>query len=96
MDQARSCSGCWGQLQQNPWPHLKTSSPVFKGAPQSTTKIEIFSFKGILFYLVCTLFLKAFSEFVTILLLFDVLVFWLRGMWDLSSPTRDQNLDPLD
>ena len=32
---------------------------------------------------------KVFIEFVTILLLFYVLVFWSRGMWDLSSPTRD-------
>ena len=32
-----------------------------------------------------------FIEFVTILLLFFyVLVFWPRGMWDLSSPTRDR------
>ena len=34
--------------------------------------------------------LKVFTEFVTILLLFYVLVFWLRGMWDLSSLTRDR------
>ena len=33
---------------------------------------------------------KDFIEFVTILLLFYVLVFWPRGMWDLSSPTRDR------
>ena len=32
---------------------------------------------------------KVFIEFVTILLLFYVLVFWPRGTWDLSSPTRD-------
>ena len=32
---------------------------------------------------------KVFIEFVTILLLFYVLSFWLWGMWDLSSPTRD-------
>ena len=32
--------------------------------------------------------LKIFIEFVTILLLFYVLVFWPRGMWDLPSPTR--------
>ena len=32
--------------------------------------------------------LKVFSEFVTILLLFYVLVFWLRGMWDLNSGPR--------
>ena len=28
--------------------------------------------------------------FITILLLFYVLVFWPQGMWNLSSPTRDQ------
>ena len=33
---------------------------------------------------------KVFIEFVTILLLFYVLVFWPQGMWDLSSPTRDR------
>ena len=38
--------------------------------------------------LMCTIF-KVFTEFVTILLLFYVLVFWPQGMWDLSSPTRD-------
>ena len=30
-------------------------------------------------------FFKVFIEFVTKLLLFYVLVFWSRGMWDLSS-----------
>ena len=33
--------------------------------------------------------LKDFIEFITILLLFHVLVFWPRGKWDLSSPARD-------
>ena len=37
---------------------------------------------------------KVFIESVTILLLFYVLVFWLQGMWDLSSPTRDQTHTP--
>ena len=38
---------------------------------------------------------KVFIEFVTILLLFYVLFFfWFRGMWDLSSPTRDQTQTP--
>ena len=32
---------------------------------------------------------KAFIEFVTGLLLFYVLFFWLQGMWDLSPPTGD-------
>ena len=38
--------------------------------------------------------LKVFIEFVTILLLFYVLVFWLRGIWDLSSPMRDRTRTP--
>ena len=33
--------------------------------------------------------LKVFIEFVTILFLFYVLIFWTWAMWDLSSPTRD-------
>ena len=33
---------------------------------------------------------KVFLEFVTILLLFYTSVFWLQGMWDLRSPTRDR------
>ena len=37
---------------------------------------------------------KVFIEFVTILLLFSVLVFWPRGMWDLSSLTRDRTHSP--
>ena len=45
------------------------------------------------FFLMWTIF-KVFIEFVTILLLFCVLVFWLGGMWDLSSPTRDQTIPP--
>ena len=36
-----------------------------------------------------------FIEFVTILLLLlYVLVFWLRGMWDLNSPTQDGTRTP--
>ena len=32
---------------------------------------------------------KVFIEFVTVLFLFYVLIFWTWAMWDLSSPTRD-------
>ena len=32
---------------------------------------------------------KVFLEFVTVLLLFHVLDFWLRGLWDLSLFMRD-------
>ena len=41
-------------------------------------------------FLLWTIFFNIFIGFVTILLLFYVLVFWREGMWDLSSPTRDQ------
>ena len=34
--------------------------------------------------------LKIFIEFVTVLLLFYVLVLWPQGMWDLNSLTRDR------
>ena len=37
---------------------------------------------------------KVFIKFVTVLLLFYVLVFWPRGMWDLSSMTRSQTCTP--
>ena len=42
----------------------------------------------IFFFLMWTIF-KVFIELVILLLLFYALVFWLRGTWDLSSPTRD-------
>ena len=34
---------------------------------------------------------EVFIEFVTILFLFHILVFWLTDMWDLSSGTRDRS-----
>ena len=34
---------------------------------------------------------EVFIEFVMILLLFHILVFWLTDMWDLSSGTRDRS-----
>ena len=51
-------------------------------------------------YLLCfVLFLmwaifKDFLEFDTILLPLYVLVFWLRGRWDLGYPTTDQSHTP--
>ena len=39
-------------------------------------------------------FFLIFIEFVTVLLLFYVSVFWLGGMWDLSCPTRAQTPQP--
>ena len=37
---------------------------------------------------------KLFVEFVTILLLFHVLVFWPQGMWDSQLLDQGSNLDP--
>ena len=45
------------------------------------------------FFLMWTIF-KVFIEFATMLLLFYILVLWLWGMWDLSSPTRDRTRTP--
>ena len=52
----------------------------------------LFVFKD--FFFKWTSFLKAFIEFVTILLLFYALVFSPWGLWGLSSLTRDWNHDP--
>ena len=48
---------------------------------------------ALFFFLMWTVF-KVLTEFVTILLLSYVLVFWQQDMWDLSSPTRDRTLTP--
>ena len=48
---------------------------------------------NIFFFLMWTIF-KVFIVFVTILLLLYVLVFLPPGMWDLSTPTRDQTWTP--
>ena len=54
------------------------------------SKLILLLFKVFFFFNVT--FLKVFTEFVTMLLLFYDLVFWPQGMWDLSTPTRDQTL----
>ena len=46
------------------------------------------------FFFFVWIILKVFIEFVTILLLFHVLVFWPEGMWDLRCPTRNQTHTP--
>ena len=54
--------------------------------PTKGSKPSATSFQLSFFFL---MFLKFFIEFVTVLLLFYVLVFWPQGMWDLNSLTRD-------
>ena len=57
-------------------------------------KVIIVTNRGFFFFSFwCGPFFKVFIEFVTILLLFYVF-FWLWGMWDLSSLTRDQTCTP--
>ena len=59
-----------------------------KGTSDLSESSHLFFF-FLRFFLMWTIF-KVFIEFVTILLLFYVLVLWLWGMGDLSSLTRDQ------
>ena len=62
--------------------------------------LSFFFFKFYVLYFNLFIFCKIFSEFLTILLsrvfgfVFNILVFWLRGMWDLSFLTRDQTPMP--
>ena len=59
----------------------------------SEREVNVFLIFFLRFFLMRTIFI-VFIGFVTILLLFYVLVFWPRGMWDLSSPTRDRTRTP--
>ena len=56
---------------------------------QLTGRVYFTFFK--IFFFIWTVF-KASIEFVTIFLFF--LMFWLWGMWDFSSPTRDRTCTP--
>ena len=51
--------------------------------------LSVVKFFHEVFFFMWTIF-KVFTEFVAILFLFYVLVFWPGGMWDLCSSTRDQ------
>ena len=57
------------------------------GVEKSRTQLSYFTFHFFTFD-VWAIFI-VFIEFVTILLLFDVLGFWPQGIWDLGSLTRD-------
>ena len=50
-------------------------------------------FFSLRFFLLWTIF-KVFTEFVTTMLLFYVLVFWPHDTWDLNSLTMDQTHSP--
>ena len=65
-------------------------------------KLRIRCHRWLAFYLLFILFgflkmwtaFKVFIEFATVLLLFYVLVFWPKGMWDLSSLTKNRACTP--
>ena len=83
-------------LPPNPFPvqALSYSLPIL--SPTNVLSIMFFFFFPFLFFkifLMWTIF-KVFIDFVTILPLFYVLFFWPRGIWDLSSLTRDQTRTP--
>ena len=56
--------------------------------------LKVLSLKKGFFFFNMDYFLKSFIEFVTVLLLFYVLVFWPQGMWDLNSQTSHQTCTP--
>ena len=84
----------WGQLHG--YVTVQSHRALHLEGPHSwfnTLQLPSWNFFLKIFFLMWTIF-KVIIEFVTILLLFYVLVFWPWGMWDLSSPTRDQTHTP--
>ena len=76
--QLQQFSGSWAQHEIVTWLCLLTVLQC------------CFFFQGFFFFFSCWPYFKVFIEFVTILLLFSVLVFWPWGRWNLSSPTKDR------
>ena len=77
--------------------HENIDWSVTKKRRQNSKTIVLASpFLKTFFFLMWTIFWKVCIEFVTILLLFYVLVYWPQGMWDLSSSTRDRTLPALE
>ena len=73
--------------------HPRETKPETREEGSTTWFVFFFFF---LMNLLLWTILKFFVEFVTVFLLFYILVFWPRGMCNLSSPTKDQtDLHPL-
>ena len=70
------------------WQGLKRRGQVKAGLSFLFFFVCVFYFFPFFFFM--WIILKVFNEFVRILLLFLILVFWPQGMWDLRSPTRNQ------
>ena len=88
----------WGRVlgwyQSTPGPLCRLHLSHCFGAEQDHSRILFCLFVFKYFFLMWTIF-KVFIEFFTIF--FSVLrlgFFWPQGMWDLSSPTRDQTHAP--
>jgi len=76
--------------------HCGISWSIVAIPSQSTTvrgASRIRHLKVFFFFLMWPIF-KVFIEFVTVLLLFNVLAFWPQGIWDLSTLTRDRTCTP--
>ena len=81
-----------GKPQNTPLPCLL--GQCSRGFPPNSlpaSSLSFFFFPR--FFFMWTIF-KFFIEFVTILLLFYILVFWPPGMWDLSFTTRSRTSIP--
>ena len=88
-----SIPGSWrspGGEHSNPLQYSCPGNPTDRGAWQATvhgvTKSQT-GLKWLSIFKVCI-------EFVTILFLFYILVFWLQAMWNLSSLTRNWTAPP--
>ena len=69
-------------------PRLERHSPVGR-SDRPIQYLCFFFIYTYFFFLIWTIFKVSF-EFVTLLLLFHVLVFWPRGVWNPSSPTSNR------
>ena len=76
---------CFPEFAHLLLPAIFPSIRVFSNAAYWIPKCV--SFLKIFFFFDGEHFLRVFTEFVTMLLLFHVLVLWPQGMWDLSFPT---------
>ena len=79
---------CFPEFAHLLLPAIFPSIRVFSNAAYWIPKCV--SFLKIFFFFDGEHFLRVFTEFVTMLLLFHVLVLWPQGMWDLSFPTGSQ------
>ena len=71
------------------WVGLNSKS-VWAGVIFFCLKVAALCIKALLFKKLKKQLFKVFIELVTVLLPLYVLLFWLQGKWDLSSPTGDE------